>query len=113
MVSVQDLPEQIQSAADHSRGLSESLHKMLGAAASGTNPYFLKHWNSSQTSGKDKYKEGENHCLLISVVYFPLCVLKEDTDPLLGTDRVLQPECTHICLFIYVAHSTADIWESH
>lgn len=47
MVSVQDLPEQVQGAADHSRGLSESLHTMLGAAASRTNPYFLKRWNSS------------------------------------------------------------------
>lgn len=109
MVSVQDLPEHIQGAADHSRGLSESLHTMLGAATSGTNPYFLKHGNSSQASGEDKYKEGENHCLLISVVYFFLSVLRGDTDLLLGIARVLQTECTRICLFIYVAHSTADI----
>lgn len=40
MVSARDLPEQSQGAVDHSRGLSESSHTMLGAGSIRANPYF-------------------------------------------------------------------------
>ena len=75
MFPVQDSPEQIRGAADHSGGLSESLHTALAADVCGANPCFPEPWNGSQACGEDKYKERDNHCPLISAFYFfVLCV---------------------------------------
>lgn len=103
-VSAQDLPEQIRGAADHSGVLSESLHTMLAADISDANPYFLEHWNGSQTCGEDKYKEGESHHPLISALFLYLYVITGDTDPLLRMDCILSffAARMHLRLSIYL-----------